>query len=142
MTKLFAATVLLAIGGLVANAGGDAPKVNGSWLGTAGNSEGKQIPEDIVAKIMLVVTLKDGKYSVTVMGKEVEAGTYKLNTKKKPFHLDSTPSKGKDAGKVQLGLLKVEGDVMTVAFAKAGSKDRPKNFKGGEGIEVTVLKRK
>jgi uncharacterized protein (TIGR03067 family) len=91
---------------------------------------------------MLTVNIKaDGKYSVTVMGKEVEAGTYKVDTTKKPAHLDLTVTEGKDKGQTQLGLLKLEGETMTVAFTKGGSKERPKSFESTEGVEVTILKR-
>ena len=125
-----------------AGAGKDAPKIVGGWTATSASSGGKKVPDEEVAKINLVVTIKeDGKYSVTVMGKEVEAGTYKIDAKQKPIHLDLTITEGKDKGQTQLGLLKVEGDVMTVAFSKGGSKDRPKNFESAEAVEVTTFKR-
>lgn len=144
MRKLLACVVCFGLAAMIATAGGAGKgdlKVEGVWTATAGISDGKKIPDDDVAKIMLVVTIKTGKYSVSVMGNEVEAGSYKVDGKQKPAHLDLTISKGKDEGKKQLGLLKVDGDVMTVAMAVAGAKDRPKNFEGGEGIEVTVMKR-
>ena len=104
---------------------------------------GVQVPHGRVALFARAVVLKDGKYSVSVAAKEVESGTYKTDSSKKPAQIDSTiTSKGKDEGKTQLGIYKLDGDMMSVAFGKAGGKDRPKNFEGGEDIEVTVLKRK
>ena len=35
----------------------------------------------------------------------------------------------------------IDGDTLTVAMGKAGSKNRPKNFEGGEGVDVVTLKR-
>lgn len=143
MRKLLAAIVCFSVCGIVVQAGGgkDGPKVDGAWNAIAGISDGKKLPQDIIDKINLVVTIKEGKYKVTVGGKQVEAGTYKLDTKTKPNHLDLTITEGDDKGKTQLGIMKLEGDQMSVAFAKAGGKDRPKNFDGGDGIEVTILKR-
>jgi uncharacterized protein (TIGR03067 family) len=79
---------------------------------------------------------------VVVNGKEVENGTYKADPLKKPPTLDLTIAKGKDEGKTQLGIFKLEKDVFTVAIGAAGGKERPKNFDGGPDIEVTVMKRK
>jgi uncharacterized protein (TIGR03067 family) len=126
---------------LVAAAGGEKTKLDGTWTATGGSSDGKKLPAEIVEKLTLVLTLKDNTYVVTIMGKEIESGTWKLDEKAKPKALDLTIVKGKDEGKKQLGILKLEGDVMTVAFGKAGGDARPKNFDGGDGIEVTILKR-
>jgi uncharacterized protein (TIGR03067 family) len=74
--------------------------------------------------------------------KEVENGTYKLDAAKKPAAIDLIIGKGgKDEGKTQLGIYKLEGDVLTVAIAEANSKTRPSSFEGVKGVEVTTLKR-
>jgi uncharacterized protein (TIGR03067 family) len=144
MKKLFACIVCLSLSTLVAvNAGDkkkqDAPKLEGVWTGVTGISDGKKVPDDIVSKLTL--TIKEGKYNVTFMDKEVETGSYKVDASKKPAHLDLTIAKGKDEGKVQPGIVMIEGDMMTVALGKAGTKDRPKKFEGADGVEVTKLKR-
>ena len=143
MKKVLANVVcfgLVALAGVAAG-GEKSAKIEGTWIATAGVSDGKKIPDEVVAKIMLTVTVKNGKYSVAVEGKEVESGTYKADASKKPATLDLTIVKGKDEGKTQLGIFKLDGDNLTVAVGNAG-KDRPKDFDGGADIEVTVLKRK
>jgi uncharacterized protein (TIGR03067 family) len=143
MTKLIASVGCLCLLALVATAGGSKDaKVEGTWIATAGISDGKEVPKDIIAKINLTLVIKEGKYSVSVDGKEVEAGKYKIDTSKKPALLDLTIGKGKDEGKTQVGIVQVDGDTMQVALGPAGKKDRPKNFEGGPEIEVTTLKRK
>ena len=143
MRKLFAIIVCFSLCAVMATAQGgkDAPKVEGTWTATSAISDGKKIPDDVIAKVMMVVTVKEGKYNVTVNGMKQEAGTYSIDAKKKPAQIDLTCTEGRDKGITQLGLLKIEGDVMTLATAKTGSKDRPKDFEGTEGFEVTVLKR-
>ena len=145
MKKLFSAIICFGLCAIFASAGGakDAPKIEGAYTATSGSSDGKKVPEDIIAKVSLIVTFKDGKYNVTVMGKDLESGSYKVDAAKTPTQIDMTIVEGKadEKGKMQLGIFKLEKDVLTLAIGKAGSKDRPKDFEGGEGIEVSVLKR-
>jgi uncharacterized protein (TIGR03067 family) len=145
MQKLFASIVCFSLCAVMATAQGGKGKgglkVEGSWTATSAIANGKKIPDDVIAKVMMVVTFKEGKYSLTSAGLE-ETGTYTIDAKKKPAQIDLVQtSKGKDKGKLQLGLIKIDGDVMTLVFSKAGSKDRPKDFEAGEAYEVTVLKR-
>ena len=141
MKQLFLCIVCLGLSTLVAVAGGEKSKFDGAWTAPGGSADGKKFTDDFVAKLMLVVTLKDDTYKVTVMGKEVESGTWKLDTKATPNALDLTIATGENKGKKQLGIMKVDGEVMSAAFAKAGSDARPKNFDGGDGIDVTIMKR-
>ena len=144
MKKMLTSIVCLSLAALVGVAtGGEkgAAKLEGIWIATDINSEGKKVPAEIVEKIMLTLTIKEGKYSVNVEGKEVEAGTYKADVSKKPATLDLTIVKGKEEGKKQLAIYKLDGDKLDVAIGSAG-KDRPKDFEGGPDVEVTNLKRK
>jgi uncharacterized protein (TIGR03067 family) len=143
MKKLFACIVCFSLSALIAAAGNTkgAPKLDGSWAGIAAIVDGKKLPDDEVAKAMLVVTIKDGKYAVSVMGKQLEAGTYKTDAEQKPAFIDLTITEGKDKGKTQLGIFKVDGTQLTIAIAAAGAKDRPKTFEGVKDVEITTLKR-
>jgi len=129
----------LTVGSTVGGEKGD--KLEGSWIATAAVSDGKKAPEDVLKKAMLTVTFKGGKYSVVSEGNEVEAGTYKADPSKKPATIDLTIMTGKDKGKTQPGIYKIEGDTLTVALTPPESKERPKNFEPPERGEVTVLKR-
>jgi uncharacterized protein (TIGR03067 family) len=143
MKKLFACVAVFSLSALIAAAGGTekTAKLEGTWSATGGVMEGKKVPEEVITKLNLTVAIKDGKYNVSVMGKEIENGTYKIDAKAKPSTIDLKVVKGKDEGKTQLGIFLLEGDKLTVAIAAADSKERPKSFEGAEGVEVTMLKR-
>jgi len=142
MHKLVASIVCFSVIAVCATAGGEkGSKVEGKWVATSAIADGKKVPDEFIQKAMLTVVFKDGKYSVSVGGMQVEAGTYKANAAKKPATVDLDIIEGKDKGKVQLGIYKVADDVLTIALAPHDSKDRPKNFEAPEKGEVTVLKR-
>ena len=143
MKTLFATIACFSLCALVAVAeGGDktAAKIDGSWTATGGSDAGKQIPPGALDKLMMVVVFKDGNYTVSIMGKEVEKGTYKINAKKKPSTIDMSVQEGKDKGKTQIGIFKIDADQLTMAVV-IGSKDRPKTFDPAPDAEVRVLKR-
>src|SRR5579862_5760085 len=93
-----------------ANGGEKKGTVEGSWTATAAIVKGKKLPKDVIDNIMLVVTFKDGKYSVKIGGKDEEAGTYKIDAKKTPATIDMLIAEGKEKGKTQLGIYKVDED--------------------------------
>jgi uncharacterized protein (TIGR03067 family) len=146
---MFASVVCFSLIALVgAAAGGDkaAAKLEGTWIGTGAIQGGKKLPAEDIERNMLTVVFKDGKYSMNAvrLGRdvEIEAGAYKADPSKKPATLDFTIAKGrKDEGKKLLGIYKLDGDNLTIAFADLG-KDRPKSLEGGPETEVTILKRK
>lgn len=87
----------------------------------------------------------DGKYTITPSAgsKAVPtSGTFKIDASKSPIALDMMPKGGNYDGKTLLGIVKVEGDVMTIAFAEPG-KDRPAKFESaaGSGIVLAVCKK-
>lgn len=87
----------------------------------------------------------DGKYTLTP-AKDSKAkaatGTYKLDATKTPVTIDLMPKGGTYDGKTLLGIVKVDGDALTIAFAEPG-KDRPTKFEGaaGSGVVVAVHKK-
>jgi uncharacterized protein (TIGR03067 family) len=121
-----------------------APIIEGTWLAVSAVADGKKVPDEFLAKFMLTLTFKDGKYAVGTGGKQQESGTYKADTSKKPPTLDMMVEEGKDKGKSksQLAIYKIDADTLTVALGEAGSGIRPKSFEPGDKIEVTVFKRK
>jgi uncharacterized protein (TIGR03067 family) len=146
MRKLLACVVVFSLSALIAVAGGEkkkaAPKIEGSWTGIEIIVEGKKVPKEAFDDLMYKLVFKDGKYNESVKGMETEAGTYTIDATKNPITIDYTVvSEGEAKGKIQLAILKVEGDNLTIALAKHGSKDRPKNFDGSDDFTVVTLKR-
>src|SRR5262249_37753572 len=67
-------------------------KLQGSWKFTAHVQDGKDLPPEKLEKMK--ITFTDRKFSVTVDGKVVQAGTQKLDPAKKPAHVDATIMEG------------------------------------------------
>jgi uncharacterized protein (TIGR03067 family) len=103
--------------------------------------DGKKDASDWEKDGEMVVTFKDGKYTISVGGKEIgPAQFYKIDAKMKPAHLDFWVVLDGKKGKTIPGLVKVEGDVMTMVDSSPGS-ERPKDFDAAKGVSVTTLKR-
>lgn len=68
----------------------------------------------------------------------VNDGTFTIDAEKKT--IDMKPNGGNFKGKTLLGVYKLDGDTLTVAFAE---KERPKGFesKEGSGVVVAVMKK-
>lgn len=149
MQKLFLSVVCFSLCAVLATAQNGKGKGElsvdsgpGMWEATSAISDGKKIPDDGIAKVKMVVTFKEGNYCLTSAIMAPEFGTYTIDAKKQPAQVELVATTGKNKGKTQLGLIKIDGaNVMTLALSKAGSKDRPRDFEGGEGCDVTVFKK-
>jgi uncharacterized protein (TIGR03067 family) len=145
MRKSIAAIACLGLCALTAPAqvgkGKDGPKVEGSWAATSLMFGEKKLPAELLEKLTPVFTFKEGKYTSSFMGKQDEAGSYKIDAKMKPAHIDLIIEDGKDKGKTQVGLIAVDGDVLKMALARPGEKDRPKDFEGGASVIIATFKR-
>ncbi|MEO2090400.1 MAG: TIGR03067 domain-containing protein [Gemmataceae bacterium] len=88
-------------------------------------------------------THENGKYVMTMAegkGPAVSEGTFTVDADKKTIDMNATRGRYKD--KTLLGIYKLDGDTLTIAFAEPG-KDRPKEFtsKEGNGVVVAVMKK-
>jgi uncharacterized protein (TIGR03067 family) len=120
----------------------DMKKFEGDWTFTAWESAGQSLPPE--ARDIAKWSVKGDKYSFE-MGEEKEEGTIKLDPAKKPATIDFTITSGRDKGKDQPGIYKVDGDTITICLARPGAKERPSDFKSTEEngfILVTVKKAK
>lgn len=87
---------------------------------------------------------KDGSYTLSP-AKDSKAppsgGTYTLDTTKSPIAIDMKAKGGTYDGKTLLGIVKVDGDTMTICFAEPG-KDRPTKFEStaGSGLVLAAAK--
>ena len=145
MSRFFATIVCLALASLigVAHSGEKAaPKLDGKWVETGGTVDGKKLDEDIMSQRKFVFVFKNGKYTFSKGGKEFEAGTYKIDATKKPIAIDLNDNAGFEKSGEKLGVLKLDGDTLTLSFNIINGKKRPANLKGGRDIGVSFLKRK
>jgi uncharacterized protein (TIGR03067 family) len=143
MSKILTSTAFFALASLVTVSAGEkgAPKIDGSWIATGAVAKGKKITEEQAAKAMVQMTFKNGKFTVSICGEMREAGTYKLNVAAKPVAIDMMIDEGRDKGKTRLGILKLEGEMLTIAIVDTDVKTRPKGFEGAEDVEVTFFMR-
>jgi uncharacterized protein (TIGR03067 family) len=87
---------------------------------------------------------KDGSYKITPpkdSKAQPSGGTYTLDTSKTPVTIDMKAKGGTYDGKTLLGIVKVDGETMTICFAEPG-KDRPTKFEStaGSGLVLAVHK--
>jgi uncharacterized protein (TIGR03067 family) len=117
-----------------------AKKLNGTYEVLDFLTGGKSDDKKKDAKI--TVTIKDGTIEIKEGDKErAETAKFTLDPSKKPAHIDIMPGRGSD--KSVPGIYEVKetdkGTELNIAFAKGGTTDRPKDFKG-EGKDEVVLK--
>ena len=144
MNKLFATFVCLALASLIGVAhSGDkaAPKLDGKWVETGGTADGKKLDEDIISQRKFVFVFKNGKYTFSKGGKEFEAGTYKIDATKTPVAIDLNDNEGFEKTGEKLGVLKLDGETLTLSFNIFDRKKRPADLEGGKRIGVSFLKR-
>ena len=110
--------------------------LQGVWLLTTVNDQNLS---DQGVEMALAI---DGtKYREVVNGTVDETGTFKLDATKKPMTFDLTILEGNDAGKVQLGIIEVTGDVAKGLFAEPGATTRPADFNSNDGAIFFIAKR-
>ncbi len=140
MRTLLSVAVLAGAVGVV-SADDKKDPVAGKWVVESVTRDGK--PVDALKGAVRV--LGDGKYTLTpAAGSKAEpsSGTYALDTTKSPTALDTTAKGGTYDGKTVPGIVKVDGDTLTIAYGEPG-KDRPAKFESaaGSGVTVAVHKR-
>lgn len=90
----------------------------GPWVLTS--AAGSPVPAGMAGMIFT-----GDKYQGLSSGIVDERGSIKLNPATKPMQIDLIITEGKDAGKIQLGLVDIADDTMTLILANPGDKIRP-----------------
>jgi uncharacterized protein (TIGR03067 family) len=112
----------------------DAKKILGTWTIESFMEGGQKAKKEAIEDIKVTITAE--KITVTQGAKEQEY-TYTLDSTQKPRAIDLKNAKGDTVA----GIYKLEGDKLTVCFARRG--DRPAQFESEKGTSVVleVLKR-
>jgi uncharacterized protein (TIGR03067 family) len=116
-------------------------RLEGTWSVKALTVDGKQVPEEDISKLKVV--LKGDTYTLEADGKVAEEGTWTIDPTKKPKTIDTTPKTGDNKGKPSQGIYQLDGDTLKMCFGPTGKEDRPKEFESKEGTkyELGVYKR-
>ena len=138
--KMLLSLALLA-GAFAASAADDKDPTAGKWVIESVTRDGK------AADALKGATREHagGKYTITpAAGSKAQptTGNYTVDATKTPAAIDMKPKGGNYDGKTLLGIVKVEGDTMTIAFAEPG-KERPTKFESaaGSGVVLAVHKK-
>jgi uncharacterized protein (TIGR03067 family) len=126
---------LLAVGLLVIGAGSltaddkadkDQEALQGTWQFDTFNQAGQAAPAEQLKEMTFVI--KNNTYTLSMGDNELETGTFKLDSGKKPKTIDLDIQSGDDKGKKQPGIYELEGDTFKVCLAFPGESDRPKEL--------------
>jgi uncharacterized protein (TIGR03067 family) len=154
MSKLLNAVLALTLGcGLAAaddktNKPGETPKLEGTYTIVSGEENGKAVAKERIDGAMIVFTDK------TVVGTdksktEFFSCTYTVDSTKSPWTITLTdatkgavPDKEKKPAEraTSSGLIKQDGDTVTIIYSLAGGK-APTEFKTGDNQMMFVMKR-
>ena len=140
--RRFALLAVLAVGMVVAAEKKADPvkDIEGKWVIVAVEKGGEKAPEDTIKALDGQLTLKDGKYELSIGGNK-SSGTYKLNVSKTPIEVDVVETDGPNKGDKKYGITEIKGDTMRACWDFSG-KERPKEFSGkGETHVLLVYKR-
>jgi len=114
----------------------DSEKLQGAWKGDSGEVDGNALPDEFLKAAKF--GFKGDKYTFEA-GDEKESGTITLDASKTPATIDLKIEEGRDKGKTQLGIYKVEGDKVKFCFGQPDAKERPKDFSSKAGSDTIYI---
>lgn len=116
-------------------------KLNGSYVGGGGETNGKPFNKEDLKDFKLVI--KGSQYTLNAGTGESVQGIQTVDTTKSPKTIDATDGSGRNKGKTILGIYEIKGDEFKVSFSMPG-KPRPTKFtteKDESGQWVHIWKR-
>jgi uncharacterized protein (TIGR03067 family) len=140
VTPLFVAC----LAGLAAIANGETPvdakNLVGTWSCTSAVVDGKPLADEMARQ--LVLTLTADRYKTERGDQVLFDSTYSIDASKNPTQIDMIGTEGDLKGKPAFGILKLDGDSLTMCYTMPG-KDRPAAFESQpqSGVFLVVWKR-
>lgn len=113
----------------------DLKEMAGNWVPTLMQLNGKKQAEEVTKAIKL--TIRGDKYN-TVVGKEKDEGTLKLDATKEPREMDITSNIGESKGKAVPCIYELKGDELRVCYG-LDRIARPTDFTAGEDTKGVVM---
>ncbi len=102
-------------------AGDDFQCIQGTWQSLDIELEGQQAPAKLVQSTQVIFS--DSSYQVVVSGKTTESCSYVLNPQTSPKAIDAVSE-----GHRQLGIYRLDGDLLQLWFAKESAPVRPTGY--------------
>jgi uncharacterized protein (TIGR03067 family) len=105
--------------GLAAGCGGSEPKLDGTYLIVAIESEGKTTPSEEIEKASekaKTIRIEGDKFIANKGGKD-DVLMFKTDPSKQPKHIDFTDNKPSGRTEILYGIYRLEGDTLTVCLS-------------------------
>lgn len=110
--------------------------IQGTWLLTTVNDQ------DLTGQgVEMALVIEGNKYKQVTNGSVDESGTIKIDPAKKPMSFDLNILEGDDAGKLQMGIIEITGDVAKGLLGTPGAATRPADFNSNDGAIFFIAKR-
>ena len=135
MGVLFAAGILSA----QTNSDEKEPNLEGRWKVVSSGTSGVKDSEELIKGY--VMTLENGKFSVSRAGKDLRAGAYTVDSSARPRRIDLVFTAGRNGN--ALGVYKISGDRLTLCYSKLSpapvpESSRPKAFSSTKDNECML----
>ena len=116
----------------------DPVKIEGSYVATAGERDGKALSEDQIKGVTF--RFDEGKMVITDQkGTEIHRCTHTIDTSAKPWKINMKMTESAGGDKTAVGLIQKTGDTVSIIYPLAGG-ETPTEFKTKEKQEMYVLK--
>ena len=110
--------------------------IEGIWSCVEATNGGQHIPEEKALQLRLTLTADRFK---TQLGEQVLFdSTYTLDVSKTPVEIEMVGTEGDLQGKLALGIIQLEGGVLTLCYVLPAGGERPKRFESQPGSKATL----